>query len=117
MNFSGSKSMQDGWGGGDRPTVANTRPPSWEEDDDNSMGLWNSTGTQESSSPYNSANWTSGGKKIHKVRKEKFCENKQFAKCLLIFGNLVPERCSDRSRGSVLLCVAFPMMIDSSWKL
>ncbi|XP_078387914.1 trinucleotide repeat-containing gene 6B protein isoform X1 [Cetorhinus maximus] len=63
---SGSKSMQDGWGGGDRPAVANTRPPSWEEEDDGSIGLWNSAGTQESSSPYNSSNWTSGGKKIHK---------------------------------------------------
>ncbi|XP_069764227.1 trinucleotide repeat-containing gene 6B protein-like isoform X5 [Narcine bancroftii] len=63
---SGSKSMQDGWGGGDRPTMSNTRPPSWEEDDDGPMGLWNSAGTQESSSPYNSSNWTSGGKKIHK---------------------------------------------------
>ncbi|XP_038639527.1 trinucleotide repeat-containing gene 6B protein isoform X3 [Scyliorhinus canicula] len=65
---SGSKSMQDGWGGGggDRPAVASTRPPSWEEEDDGSIGLWNSAGTQESSSPYNSSNWTSGGKKIHK---------------------------------------------------
>ncbi|XP_067875888.1 trinucleotide repeat-containing gene 6B protein-like isoform X3 [Heterodontus francisci] len=62
---SGSKSMQDGWGG-DRPAVPSTRPPSWEEEDDGSMGLWNSAGTQESSSPYNSSNWTSGGKKIHK---------------------------------------------------
>ncbi|XP_072348522.1 trinucleotide repeat-containing gene 6B protein-like isoform X7 [Scyliorhinus torazame] len=63
---SGSKSMQDGWGGGDRPAVASTRPPSWEEEDDSSIGLWNSAGTQESSSPYNSSNWTSGGKKTHK---------------------------------------------------
>ncbi|XP_067830436.1 trinucleotide repeat-containing gene 6B protein isoform X3 [Heptranchias perlo] len=63
---SGPKSMQDGWGGGDRPVVASTRPPSWEEEDDSEIGLWNSAGTQESSSPYNSSNWTSGGKKIHK---------------------------------------------------
>ncbi|XP_060705536.1 trinucleotide repeat-containing gene 6B protein isoform X1 [Hemiscyllium ocellatum] len=63
---SGSKAMQDGWGGGDRPTVASTRPPSWEEEEDGSIGLWNSAGTQESSSPYNSTNWTSSGKKIHK---------------------------------------------------
>uniref|UniRef100_UPI00398E480D trinucleotide repeat-containing gene 6B protein-like isoform X3 n=1 Tax=Pristiophorus japonicus TaxID=55135 RepID=UPI00398E480D len=63
---SGSKSMQDGWGGGDRPAVASTHPPSWEEDEDGPIGLWNSAGTQESNSPYNSSNWSSGGKKIHK---------------------------------------------------
>ncbi|XP_048473335.1 trinucleotide repeat-containing gene 6B protein-like [Rhincodon typus] len=69
---SGSKTMQDGWGGGDRPTVASTRPPSWEEEEDGSIGLWNSAGTQDSSSSYNSTNWTSGGKKIHKVSMVKF---------------------------------------------
>ncbi|XP_042200896.1 trinucleotide repeat-containing gene 6B protein isoform X2 [Callorhinchus milii] len=61
---SGSKSMQDGWAGGDRPPVTGTHPPSWEEEDDGEMGLWNSTGTQETNSSYSSSNWASGGKKL-----------------------------------------------------
>ncbi|XP_072512314.1 trinucleotide repeat-containing gene 6B protein isoform X2 [Notamacropus eugenii] len=55
-----SKSMQDGWGESDGP-VAGTRHPSWEEDDDG--GVWNTAGSQGSSSSHNSAGWGQGGKK------------------------------------------------------
>uniref|UniRef100_A0A4X2K090 Trinucleotide repeat containing adaptor 6B n=1 Tax=Vombatus ursinus TaxID=29139 RepID=A0A4X2K090_VOMUR len=55
-----SKSMQDGWGESDGP-VTGTRHPSWEEDDDG--GVWNTTGSQGSSSSHNSAGWGQGGKK------------------------------------------------------
>ncbi|XP_074083093.1 trinucleotide repeat-containing gene 6B protein isoform X6 [Macrotis lagotis] len=55
-----SKSMQDGWGESDGP-VTGTRHPSWEEDDDG--GVWNTAGSQGSSSSHNSAGWGQGGKK------------------------------------------------------
>ncbi|XP_006865229.1 PREDICTED: trinucleotide repeat-containing gene 6B protein isoform X3 [Chrysochloris asiatica] len=55
-----SKSMQDGWGESDGP-VTGTRHPSWEEEDDG--GVWNTAGSQGSTSSHNSASWGQGGKK------------------------------------------------------
>lgn len=55
-----SKSMQDGWGESDGP-VTGARHPSWEEEDDG--GVWNTAGSQGSTSSHSSASWGQGGKK------------------------------------------------------
>ncbi|XP_063252039.1 trinucleotide repeat-containing gene 6B protein isoform X6 [Prinia subflava] len=57
---SGSKSMQDGWGESDGP-VTGTRHSSWEEEEEG--GVWNTAGSQGSSSSHNSTSWGQGGKK------------------------------------------------------
>ncbi|XP_050979979.1 trinucleotide repeat-containing gene 6B protein [Labeo rohita] len=59
---SGSKSMQEGWGEGEG-SVSASRHSSWEEEDE-SGGVWNSAGSQGSSSSYNSGGW--GPKKGNK---------------------------------------------------
>lgn len=56
--------MQDGWGESDGP-VTGARHPSWEEEDDG--GVWNTAGSQGSTSSHNSASWGQGGKKQMKV--------------------------------------------------
>lgn len=56
----GSKSMQDGWGESDGP-VTGTRHSSWEEEEEG--GVWNTAGSQGSSSSHNSTSWGQGGKK------------------------------------------------------
>ncbi|KAG7491512.1 hypothetical protein MATL_G00004580 [Megalops atlanticus] len=60
---SGSKSMQDGWGEGEG-SVSASRHSSWEEEEEG-PGVWSSTGSQGSSSSYNSGGWGQGhgGKK------------------------------------------------------
>ncbi|XP_006124002.2 trinucleotide repeat-containing gene 6B protein isoform X6 [Pelodiscus sinensis] len=55
-----SKSMQDGWVENDGP-VTGTRHSSWEEEEEG--GVWNTAGSQGSSSSHNSTNWGQGGKK------------------------------------------------------
>ncbi|XP_067415640.1 trinucleotide repeat-containing gene 6B protein isoform X7 [Emydura macquarii macquarii] len=55
-----SKSMQDGWGENDGP-VTGTRHSSWEEEEEG--GVWNTAGSQGSSSSHNSTSWGQGGKK------------------------------------------------------
>ncbi|CAB1338253.1 unnamed protein product, partial [Coregonus sp. 'balchen'] len=64
---SGSKSMQEGgWGEGDQGSVAASRHSSWEEEEEEGgAGVWNSIGSQGSSSSYNSGGWGQGhgGKK------------------------------------------------------
>ncbi|XP_061495201.1 trinucleotide repeat-containing gene 6B protein isoform X15 [Rhineura floridana] len=57
---SGSKPPQDGWGDNDGP-VTGTRHSSWEEEDEG--GVWNTAGSQGSSSSHNSTSWGQGGKK------------------------------------------------------
>lgn len=59
----GSKSMQEGWGEGES-SVAASRHSSWEEEEEGG-GVWSSTGSQGSSSSYNSGGWGQGhgGKK------------------------------------------------------
>ncbi|KAM6303442.1 trinucleotide repeat-containing gene 6B protein isoform 14-T15 [Podargus strigoides] len=57
---SSSKSMQDGWGESDGP-VTGTRHSSWEEEEEG--GVWNTAGSQGSSSSHNSTSWGQGGKK------------------------------------------------------
>ncbi|XP_042249930.1 trinucleotide repeat-containing gene 6B protein-like [Thunnus maccoyii] len=61
---SGTKSME-GWGAKGEGSVAASRHPSWDEEDDGSGGVWNSTGSQGSSSSFNSGGWgqTHGGKR------------------------------------------------------
>ncbi len=61
--FTGSKSMQEGWGEGEG-SVSASRHSSWEEEEE-SGGVWNSAGSQGSSSSY-SGGW--GAKKGNKVR-------------------------------------------------
>ncbi|KAL4658044.1 trinucleotide repeat-containing gene 6B protein-like [Arapaima gigas] len=51
----GSKSMQEGWGDGDA-SVGASRHSSWEEEEE-AGGMWNSAGSQGSSSSYNSGGW------------------------------------------------------------
>ncbi|XP_051968313.1 trinucleotide repeat-containing gene 6B protein-like isoform X1 [Xyrauchen texanus] len=60
---SGSKPMQEGWGEGEG-SVSASRHSSWEEEDE-SGGVWNSAGSQGSSSSYNSGGW--GTKKVNKT--------------------------------------------------
>ncbi|XP_061495195.1 trinucleotide repeat-containing gene 6B protein isoform X10 [Rhineura floridana] len=55
-----SKPPQDGWGDNDGP-VTGTRHSSWEEEDEG--GVWNTAGSQGSSSSHNSTSWGQGGKK------------------------------------------------------
>ncbi|KYO36277.1 trinucleotide repeat-containing 6B protein isoform A [Alligator mississippiensis] len=57
--LSGSKSMQDGWGENDGP-VTGTRHSSWEEEEEG--GVWNTAGSQGSSSSHNSTSWGPGKK-------------------------------------------------------
>ncbi|XP_018594169.2 trinucleotide repeat-containing gene 6B protein-like isoform X2 [Scleropages formosus] len=59
----GSKSMQEGWGDGEA-SVGASRHSSWEEEEE-AGGMWNSAGSQGSSSSYNSGGWgqSHGGKK------------------------------------------------------
>ncbi|XP_043930357.1 trinucleotide repeat-containing gene 6B protein [Protopterus annectens] len=56
---SSSKSVPDGWGESDR-AVSGNRHSNWEEDEDE--GVW-SSGSQGTSSTYNSCSWGQGGKK------------------------------------------------------
>ncbi|KAG8436339.1 hypothetical protein GDO86_007440 [Hymenochirus boettgeri] len=56
---SGTKSMQDGWGESEGP-VTGTRHSSWDEEEES--GVWNSAGSQGSSSSHNSAGWGQGKK-------------------------------------------------------
>ncbi|KAA8584847.1 hypothetical protein FQN60_003541 [Etheostoma spectabile] len=60
----GTKSMES-WGGKGEGSVAASRHPSWDEEDDGGGGVWNSTGSQGNSSSYNSGGWgqTHGGKR------------------------------------------------------
>ncbi|GAA6215573.1 trinucleotide repeat-containing gene 6B protein-like [Lates japonicus] len=60
----GTKSMES-WGGKGEGSVAASRHPSWDEEDDGGGGVWNSTGSQGSSSSFNSGSWgqTHGGKR------------------------------------------------------
>uniref|UniRef100_A0A803T458 Trinucleotide repeat containing adaptor 6B n=1 Tax=Anolis carolinensis TaxID=28377 RepID=A0A803T458_ANOCA len=56
---SSSKPTQDGWGDNDGPV--STRHSSWEEEEEG--GVWNTAGSQGSSSSHNSTSWGQGGKK------------------------------------------------------
>lgn len=60
--------MQDGWGEADG-SISASRHSSWEEDEESGGGVWSSTGSQGSSSSYNSGGWsqghTAGGKKAN----------------------------------------------------
>ncbi|XP_076608095.1 trinucleotide repeat containing adaptor 6Bb.1 isoform X1 [Chaetodon auriga] len=60
----GTKSMES-WGGKGEGSVAASRHPSWDEEDDGGGGVWNSTGSQGSSSSFNSGGWgqTHGAKR------------------------------------------------------
>lgn len=87
-----SKSMQDGWGESDGP-VTGTRHSSWEEEDDG--GVWNTAGSQGSTSSHNSANWGQGGKKQMKV----VCLGNIWA-CLFIYRRQSWEFFSGRSRAA-----------------
>lgn len=58
----GLKSMQEGWGEREG-SVSASRHSSWEEEEEGAV--WNSAGSQGSSSSYNSGGW--GGKKANKV--------------------------------------------------
>lgn len=55
----------DSWGGKGEGSVAASRHPSWDEEDDGGGGVWNSTGSQGSSSSFNSGGWgpSHGGKR------------------------------------------------------
>ncbi|XP_044036616.1 trinucleotide repeat-containing gene 6B protein-like [Siniperca chuatsi] len=59
-----TKSVES-WGGKAEASVAASRHPSWDEEDDGGGGVWNSTGSQGSSSSFNSGGWgqTHGGKR------------------------------------------------------
>ncbi len=70
----GTKSMES-WGGKGEGSVTASRHPSWDEEDDSGGGVWNSTGSQGSSSSFNSGGWgqTHGGKRGNiKVGKRRF---------------------------------------------
>ncbi|TKS91579.1 Trinucleotide repeat-containing gene 6B protein [Collichthys lucidus] len=60
----GPKTMES-WGGKGEGSVAASRHPSWDEEDDGGGGVWNSTGSQGSSSSFNSGGWgqSHGGKR------------------------------------------------------
>lgn len=67
----GTKSMES-WGGKGEGSVAASRHPSWDEEEDGGGGgggggggVWNSTGSQGSSSSFNSGGWGQphGGKR------------------------------------------------------
>ncbi|XP_078141005.1 trinucleotide repeat containing adaptor 6Bb.1 [Centroberyx gerrardi] len=61
---SGTKSMES-WGGKGEGSVAASRHSSWDEEDDGGGGVWNNTGSQGSSSSFNSGGWgqSHGGKR------------------------------------------------------
>ncbi|XP_029365052.1 trinucleotide repeat-containing gene 6B protein-like isoform X2 [Echeneis naucrates] len=60
----GTKPMES-WGGKGEGSVTASRHPSWDEEDDGGGGVWNSTGSQGSSSSFNSGGWgqAHGGKR------------------------------------------------------
>ncbi|KAM9844024.1 trinucleotide repeat-containing gene 6B protein-like isoform 2-T2 [Aulostomus maculatus] len=61
----GAKSMES-WGGKGDSSMAASRHPSWDEEDDSGGGgVWNSAGSQGSSSSFNSGGWgqTHGGRR------------------------------------------------------
>ncbi|XP_077474644.1 trinucleotide repeat containing adaptor 6Bb.1 isoform X1 [Stigmatopora argus] len=57
-----TKSMET-WGAKGEGSIAASRHPSWEEEDDSGVGIWNSTGSQGSSSSFNSGGWSHGGRR------------------------------------------------------
>ncbi|XP_019726466.1 trinucleotide repeat-containing gene 6B protein isoform X2 [Hippocampus comes] len=57
-----TKSLET-WGGKGDGSVAASRHPSWEEEDDSAVGIWNSTGSQGSSSSFHSGGWSHGGRR------------------------------------------------------
>lgn len=59
----GAKSIENWIGKGD--SISASRHPSWDEEEDGGGGAWNSTGSQGSSSSFNSGGWgqTHGGKR------------------------------------------------------
>ncbi|XP_056262530.1 trinucleotide repeat-containing gene 6B protein-like isoform X2 [Pseudoliparis swirei] len=61
---SGTKSTES-WGGKGEGSVAASRHPSWDEEDDGSGGVWNNSVSQGNSSSFNSGGWgqTHGGKR------------------------------------------------------
>ncbi|KAF0032418.1 hypothetical protein F2P81_014708 [Scophthalmus maximus] len=63
-DMKGTKPMES-WGGKGEGSVAASRHPSWDEEDDGGGGVWNSTGPQGNSSSFNSGGWgqTHGGKR------------------------------------------------------
>lgn len=67
-NPSSNKSVES-WGGKGDTSVAASRHPSWDEEDDCGGGVWNSTGSQGSGSSFNSGGWgqSHGGKRGIKV--------------------------------------------------
>ncbi|XP_060882568.1 trinucleotide repeat-containing gene 6B protein-like isoform X4 [Labrus mixtus] len=52
----GNKSMES-WGGKGEGSVAATRHPSWDEEDDGVGGVWNNASSQGSGSSFNSGGW------------------------------------------------------------
>ncbi|XP_069557422.1 trinucleotide repeat-containing gene 6B protein-like isoform X2 [Brachyistius frenatus] len=60
----GTKPIES-WGGKGDCSVAASRHPSWDEEDDGGGGVWNSTGSQGSGSSFNSGGWgqSHGGKR------------------------------------------------------
>ncbi|XP_034045510.1 trinucleotide repeat-containing gene 6B protein-like isoform X2 [Thalassophryne amazonica] len=57
-----SKSIET-WAGKSECSVTASRHPSWDEEDDCGGGVWNSTGSQGSSSSFNSGGWGHGTKR------------------------------------------------------
>ncbi|XP_077358159.1 trinucleotide repeat containing adaptor 6Bb.1 [Festucalex cinctus] len=57
-----TKSMET-WGVKGEGSVVASRHPSWEEEDDSGVGIWNSAGSQGSSSSFNSGGWGHGGRR------------------------------------------------------
>ncbi|XP_061556018.1 trinucleotide repeat-containing gene 6B protein-like isoform X1 [Phycodurus eques] len=62
-NPSKSTKSMDTWGAKGEGSVAATRHPSWEEEDDSVVGIWNSTSSQGSNSSFNSGGWNHGGRR------------------------------------------------------
>ncbi|XP_058851910.1 trinucleotide repeat-containing gene 6A protein-like isoform X4 [Acipenser ruthenus] len=60
QNKPGPKPMQDGWCG-DEMSMPGTRHPSWEEEEDVEIGMWNSNPSQEMNQP---SNWPPYMKKM-----------------------------------------------------
>ncbi|XP_061158806.1 trinucleotide repeat-containing gene 6B protein-like isoform X1 [Syngnathus typhle] len=58
----GTKPMET-WGAKAEGSVAASRHPSWEEEDDSGVGIWNSASSQGSSSSYNAGGWSHGGRR------------------------------------------------------
>ncbi|XP_061892920.1 trinucleotide repeat-containing gene 6B protein-like isoform X2 [Entelurus aequoreus] len=61
-NNPGTKSMET-WGGKGEGSMAASRHPSWEEEDDGGPGVWNNTASQGSGSSFNSGGWSHGGRR------------------------------------------------------